>query len=72
MWSHTRYLGFQIRHKLSANESEAGAGGAAAKGEADNKYSTSASGVKSRNEKLQIIDTTLLKCYLQVRGANAA
>lgn len=34
----------------------------------DNKYPSAATSIKSRHEKLQIIDTTLLKCYLQVFG----
>lgn len=59
----------EIRHKLSGNESEAGTAAGGGKTETDNKYSTAASGVKSRNEKLQIIDTTLLKCYLQTNDS---
>lgn len=56
---------FQVRHKLSSSETEAGAvGGARVK---TDKFSTGSSCPKSRNEKLQIIDTTLLKCYVQVR-----
>ncbi|KAG0702685.1 Vam6/Vps39-like protein [Chionoecetes opilio] len=58
----------EVRHKLSSNGSEGG-GGAGARLEADSKYSTAVSGVKSRNEKLQIIDTTLLKCYLQTNDS---
>lgn len=52
----------EIRHQLVGSDSDKGE-----KSEVlcDNKYPSAATSIKSRHEKLQIIDTTLLKCYLQ-------
>ncbi|XP_045614549.1 vam6/Vps39-like protein [Procambarus clarkii] len=54
----------EMRHQLSSTDSEAHV-----EDGVDNKFSPSAASLKSRNEKLQIIDTTLLKCYVQTNDS---
>lgn len=55
----------EVRHKLSNTDCEANV-----EDSSDNKFSsTGAASLKSRNEKLQIIDTTLLKCYVQTNDS---
>lgn len=57
----------EVRHKLSSSDAEAGAvGGARVK---TDKFPAGVTCLKSRNEKLQIIDTTLLKCYVQTNDS---
>ncbi|XP_042232169.1 vam6/Vps39-like protein isoform X2 [Homarus americanus] len=57
----------EMRHQLCSSDSEA-----RTEDVGDNKFSSSAAvaaSLKSRNEKLQIIDTTLLKCYVQTNDS---
>ncbi|XP_071515409.1 vam6/Vps39-like protein [Panulirus ornatus] len=54
----------QIRPQLSISDSRL-----RTEDSTDSNFSSAAASLKSRNEKLQIIDTTLLKCYLQTNDS---